>query len=315
MSKETKMKKSSLILGAALAAVLVATTGCDPYQKANTSQPIVIGAAAIDAYFNEVVPYPGNVTTIPFEYPEPDYTWAATAYPGLCVPGNAAQGITTVCPVSPFPPRTGPAYAPFYQGNNSYSYTCANNQPPPAGIEVVAPPNNTCVGGTYTAALPTDGIFSVRNVPYDQVTLFNGDFLFVQFRVLFNKLLNGKTIEPVAGSGRAKTATEGDPTFVKITQQDLGVVGAPEVDVTCTAANVGTDGLCPAGTFTVSYVPNSAASYFGGSIATEPVDFVLLPNHIYRITGVVQDQQGNSVDVAAHFTTTTTLPVGASLKK
>jgi hypothetical protein len=314
MSKETKMKKSSLILGSALAAVLVAVTGCDPYVSPNKSQPIVIGAAAIDAYFNEVVPYPGDVNTIPFPYPEPDYTWAATAFPGLCDTANAAVGITTVCPVSPFPPRTGPAYAPFYLGNNAFSYTCANGQTPAAGVEVVAPVNNTCVAGTYTASLPTDGVFEVSDVPYDQVTLFNGDFLFVQFRVLFNKLLNGKTIEPVAGSGRAKTVAEGDPTFVQITQQDLSVVGAPEVNVTCTAANVNPDGTCPAGTFTVSYVPNSAVSYFGGSISLEPVDFVLLPNHLYRVTGLVQDQQGNNANVIAHFTTSTTLPVAAPKK-
>ncbi len=309
MSKETKMKKSSLILGSALVAVLVAATGCDPYVAPNKEQPIVIGAAAIDAFFNEAVPYPGNNDTIPFPYPEPSHSWAATAYPGLCVPANATDGITTICPVSPFPPRTGPGYAPFYLGNNSFSYTCANGQ-----VSDATPVNDTCVSGTYTAALPT--VFAVTNVPYASVKLYAGaiapsaitDFLFVQFRVLFNKLLNGKTIEPEPGSGRAKTATEASPTFVRITSQDLSVPGALEVDVTCTDANVLPTGACPSSTFTVSYVPNSAVSYFGGSIALEPVRGVLQPNTIYRVTGIVQDQQGNTADVAATFTTTTTLP-------
>lgn len=321
------MRKSSLILGAALAAVLVTTSACDPYQADNKSQPIVIGAAAIDAFFNEVVPLPNMdptngfpVFVIPFQYPEPDRAWASTAFPGLCVPANAALGIITICPVSMFPPRTGPAYAPFYLGTNSGGYNCANGQanptepnevqpvPPvtPAVSHPIMPVNNTCVGGTYSYALPPLNLFSVTNIPPDIVTLSTGpnlsDFLFIQFRVQFNKLLNGKTIEPTPGTGAAKVATSGDPTFVAVTQQDLSVTGAPVVNVTCTTANV-TPAGCPAGTFIVHYVPNSAVSYYGGSISAEPVDGVLLPNHRYLVGGVVQDQQGNQVTVTTSFTT------------
>jgi hypothetical protein len=300
MSKETQMRKSSLILGAALAAVLVTASGCDPYQSANTSQPIVIGAAAVDLFFNEVVPYPGPVDTIPFPYPEPDPTWANTNFPGLCNPANASVGITTICPVSPFPPRTGPAYAPFYLGTNTGSYTCANS-----AATDVTPANNTCVNGTYTYSLPSDGIFRVPFVPYDVVTLQGTDFDFIQLRVLFNKLMNGKTIEPVPGIGVAKV-DDGDGTFVRVTKQAVAI-GSPVIDVTCTPTNVTADG-CPAGTFTVTYVPNSAVSYFGGTLSVEPVDAVLEAATNYRVDAVVADQQGNKVTVDARFTTTATLP-------
>jgi hypothetical protein len=281
----------------------VTVTGCDPYQAPNKSTPIVIGAAAIDANFNAVVPYPGpTFSGVTFPYPEPDPTWANANFPGLCDPANALVGITTVCPVSPFPPRTGPAYAPFFTGNLNGSYNCYNSPPSEA-----TPANNACgTTGTFNYSLPANGIFRVLAVPYDTVTLLGTDFAFIQFRVLFNKLMNGKTIEPVPGTGVAKTDT-GDGLFVRVTKQALLPVGSPEIDVTCTAANVTASG-CPAGTFTVSYVPNSAVSYFGGSIAVEPVDFVLEPATTYRVSGVVADQQGNQATVNTVFVTTATLP-------
>ncbi len=318
MFKETKMKKSSLILGSALVAVMVAAAGCDPYVAPNKSQPIVIGAAALDVSDFKFTPYPGDVVTIPFPYPEPDWTWAASAFPGLCNVTSAAQGTSQVCPVTPFPPRTGPAYAPFYLGNNSFSYTCKNGQTWPVTTpptDPLVPVNDTCpASGTYTAALPTDGIFVVNDVPFDVVTLSGSDYLFVQLRLIFNKLLNGKTIEPEPGIGAAKTATEGSPTFVKVTKQDLTTAGAPEIDVTCTTANLDPVNGCPAGTVKVHYNPNASVSYYGGSIDAIPVDLVLDANTIYRVTGKVEDQQGNSVDIAGHFTTAATL-LGAAPKK
>ncbi|MCX5730991.1 MAG: hypothetical protein NTY18_06475, partial [Deltaproteobacteria bacterium] len=199
------MRKSSLILGAALAAVLVTTSACDPYQADNKSQPIVIGAAAIDAFFNETVPLPNMdptngfpVFVIPFQYPEPDRAWASTAFPGLCVPANAALGIITICPVSMFPPRTGPAYAPFYLGTNSGGYNCANGQAnptqpnevpvTPGDSHPIMPVNNTCVGGSFSYALPPLKLFIVTNIHRDIVSTPVTFFLLIQFRVLFNKL-------------------------------------------------------------------------------------------------------------------------------
>ncbi len=253
-------------LGLAVAALAaLSITACDPYAKANTAAPVVIGAMVADVNDNEFVPPAyqalGDACIAP--YPEPDPNWAKTAFPGLCDPNNLVTGIPTVCPVACFPPRSGPAFAPFYTGNTGGSY-------------------QTVGGGTYSYALPTDGKFTVLHAPPGpSAPPPAADFTFSKIWVQFNKLLAGATVQPDPAVCLPATGADGIKVY-KITPASSAGIGA---DVTVS------DG------FAICYVPNSPVAYWGGSITAEPAAGELDADTKYTVRGVVQDQEGNSATV------------------
>lgn len=245
-------------LGMAVAAIVaLSVTACDPYIQANTAAPQVIGVMMIDTNYNEVAPpdFPGCVAP----YPQVDKTWADQAFPGLCNPDNAEFGIPTVCPVLCFPPRTGPGYAPLFTGNIGGFY------------------QTTLPGAlaTYTYSLPT--VWRLNNVPpvYTNDD-FGAEFAYGQIRILFNKLMDPKTIQP-------------DPLVCQPPSTLQVFLGT--TDVTSTHA--------------VCYNPNSDTEYWGGSITVTAPTGVLEANSTYRVVGTVKDQQGNSVDVDVTVNTAT----------
>ena len=156
---------------AALAALSV--TACDPYIAENTAQPQVIGVTMVDTNYTEWYQYNYDGCTAP--YPEPDQAWANSVYPGLCNPDNIDFGIPTVCPVACFPPRIGPAYAPFFLGNLGGSY-------------------QTVGGGTYSYALPT--AWNLVGAPVSYIDPTEQEFNYGQIRILFNKLMDPTSIQP-----------------------------------------------------------------------------------------------------------------------
>jgi hypothetical protein len=238
---------------AALAALSV--TACDPYIAENTAQPQVIGVTMVDTNYNETVQF--NYTGCTAPYPEPDQAWANSVYPGLCNPDNLDFGIPTVCPVACFPPRMGPAYAPFFLGNTGGSYQTAG-------------------GGTYAYALPT--AWNLLGAPVSYIDPLEQEFNYGQIRILFNKLMDPKSIQP-------------DPLSC------LPTAGAtPTLTVTANGTDV-------TATHAVCYIPNSETEYWGGSIAVTGPDGSLNPNTLYRVQGTVTDQQGNSVNVDVRVTT------------
>jgi hypothetical protein len=245
---------------AALAALSV--TACDPYTAANSAAPVVIGVSMTDTNYNEVVPPNWDGCVAP--YPEVDKAWADTVYPSLCNPDNAAFGIPTVCPVACYPPRMGPGYAPLFTGNLGGTY------------------KTTLPGvlSTYTYALPTAYVLgAVVPVPpvYDNQD-YGATFTYGTIRILFNKLLDPKTVQP-------------DPLVC-------------QPPATANGLKVFRGGTDVTDTHSVCYVPNSDTEYWGASITVTSPDLdpvteteVLQPNTTYRVAGTVQDQQGNTVDV------------------
>jgi hypothetical protein len=191
------MNKRTWILGAlALTGIVFA---CDPYMAANTDSPQVWGVVVADtAYMGQQV-VPPNVDGCTAPYPQPSQSWADATYPGLCAPDNLAIGYPTVCPVLCFPPRMGPAFAPFFTGNLGGSYQTAANT-------------------TYTYTMLN--AYVLPNVPSGPVGA--DEFVFGQIRVVFNKLLNPASVQPdptkpVASSNLVITtvspaATPGDGT-------------------------------------------------------------------------------------------------------
>ncbi len=271
-------------IGAAVAAAgLLSVTGCDPFIGANNAAPVVLGAAVVDvtgatSFGWTVPPFGYNFPDIPdldngcfTPYPEPDLEWATAAFPGLCVPENAVNFLPTICPVSCFPPRTGPAYAPLFSGNLGGSYFTRV-----LGAQVVVP-----------YALPADGKYTVRRVPTDYEPL-NGQ-LFSQIYIQFNKLLDPKSVEP---------GPLGDcvpPPFVPGST-------LPRVEAISPASSTGTP-VDVTDQFTICYNPSSSAEFWGASIIVTPLqtnadDFpVLNPDTRYRVFGRVSDQGGKAVDV------------------
>ena len=220
---------------------MVAVTACDPYTKANAAAPIVVGVIGQDINFNGVAP--ADVSGCVKPYPDPDQAWADATYPATCVPGAYA----TVCPVACFPPRMGPGFAPYYMGDLGSS--CP-----------------TSTASTYTYALPT--AYLLTGYPpfiddQDNGTLFD----YSQIRVVFNKLMNPKSIQP-------DPAVAAPPSTLKIFE---GLV-----DVT--------------DQFSVEYNPNSETDYWGASM-TPPRGPGSTRTARTGCLGVVEDQQGNQLNV------------------
>jgi hypothetical protein len=270
-------------VGAAVAAAsLLAVTGCDPFIGANTAAPVVLGAAVVDvtgatSFGWTVPPFGYNFPAIPdldngcfTPYPEPDLDWATSLYPGLCVPQNAVDFLPTVCPVSCFPPRSGPAYAPLFTGDLGGSYLTRV-----LGVQVIVP-----------YSLPADGRYTVRRVPTDYEPL-NGQ-LFSQIYIQFNKLMDPKTIQPVTTSCVPPPLLPGS-TLPRVQAISPANSEGAMVDVT--------------DQFTICYNPSSSAEFWGASMLVTPTalnvdDFpVLAPDTRYRIFGTVADQAGATVVV------------------
>jgi hypothetical protein len=307
------MRKHNGILGTGLAVVAIAvmaTSACDPYEEANTSQPQILGVAVIDTNFNEASPVDTGTTCTP-AYAEPDHAWAASTWPGLCSEGSFEGGLASVCPVTCYPPRVGPAYAPFFTGNLGGSYQCQNYAGMPADDSIGGTPVNNACGAatgtvTYQSLFPAGGNWVLNGVPTAPVAdpFWETDFLFAQVRILFNKTMSGATIQPDPEVCTAKAASPSDPTFVSVSFNPIATDAADGTDVTPD--------------FDVCYNPNSAVSFWGASITatcrerlpTEPASAAcpgedgtatatpaLAPNAKYTVRGLVRDQQGNQVNV------------------
>lgn len=283
------MSKRNAIIAAALAAVLSGTalTGCDPYVGQDTSAPTVIGVAVVDPAFASNTGYAPTMDTLPSNplgctapYPEVDQTWANGVVPGLCDPNNVANYMPTVCPVYCFPPRQGPAFAPLYTGTLGGTYKCASTTDPRC---------NTA--GEYVYRLPSAWI--IPNVPPGIVAFPEGDFAFSRITILFNKLMNGATIQ-------ASPDSEVAASTVKIYAISPAASSGLGTDVTADWA--------------VQYVPNSAVGFWGGSLIAVPL--LPTPGELeadtkYTIVADVKDWEGNAVQVNATVLTTGLAAVSA----
>jgi len=270
-------------IGAAVAAAsLLAVTGCDPYIGANTAAPVVLGAAVVDVtgatsggwvtppfgYDYPAIPELDNGCFAP--YPEPDLEWAQALYPGLCVPQNAADFLPTICPVSCFPPRIGPAFAPLFSGDLGGSYMTRV-----LDAQVVVP-----------YSLPADGKYTVRHVPPDYEPL--NDQLFAQIYIQFNKLMDPKTIQPDPNDCTPPALVPGSTM--------------PRVEAISPATSTGTM-VDVTDQFTICYNPSSSTEFWGASIVITPTqtnvdEFPILdPDTRYRVFGTVKDQSGTPVDI------------------
>jgi hypothetical protein len=248
MNTRNKIPGSAALAAAVLG--LLAVTACDPYVAANKAAPVVIGVTMYDV--NQWGLLPDSTDCTP-PYPEPDHVWAEATFPGTCTTGANYN----VCPVPCYPPRTGPAFAPYYTGNLGGSY------------------QTNLVPNTFT--YETSGTYVLDNVPptYTFATDETADYS--QIRVLFNKLMDPQTIEPIPDSGIP-------PETLRILEGTADVTSE----------------------FIVHYEPNSDNDYWGASItATRPAG--LNPNSTYRILAVVRDQQGQIANVAV--TVNTGLPI------
>jgi hypothetical protein len=216
---------------------MVAVTACDPYMKANTAAPFVAGVIGQDIDFNGIAPPDVDGCVKPF--PDPNEAWANATFPGTFV---------TVAPVTCFPPRQGPGFAPYYLGNLGGSY------------------QTNLVPSTFTYELPLAYVLTGYPIYIDDQD--SGTFFdYSQIKIVFNKLMNPKTIQP-------------DPTLPK--PPATLKIFERTVDVTPV--------------FAVEYNPNSETDYWGASIDITAVEG-LNPNSVYRIIGVVEDQQGNQLNV------------------
>jgi hypothetical protein len=320
-NREMKMSKRNwarvwAVLGA-LAIGSASISACDPYQEADESQPVVVGLAVIDSFYN--LAYSGPAIpdtpgcTVP--YPDVDQAWAATAIPGACDATAFSRGGTSVCPVLCYPPRTGPAFAPLYTGNLGGSYqtaaptggACTANleqrQTPSGTYEKVCPTGETCCAATtycnvpvgqcvvpnsgkYTYQLSSTytltGVVSVPPAPSDYAQ-------FSTIAVVFNKLLDGRTIQPcydqLTPSPVATTLCPVPPANADL-RVEVGPIGGTGTDQTAS--------------FDVIYFPNNGTQYLGASIFVTPSDgSPLVAATRYHVIGNVKDQQGNTVAVDA----------------
>jgi len=166
-------------IGVAVLATLT-VTACDPYLAATTGTPVIFGVAMVDTNYNSnqvfPVPPPDSPGCVA-PYPEPDQAWAVSAgFAGICDPANVDVGLPTVCPVNCYPPRMGPAWAPFFQGDTTGSY------------QVQTPPN-TKYNYTLPLAYTLDGVPPVYTAEDETV------FWYSQIEIQFNKLLDSSTVE------------------------------------------------------------------------------------------------------------------------
>jgi hypothetical protein len=250
--------------GLALAVLAtLAVTACDPFLAANKAVPEVIGVMMSDVNLNL---YIDDSPECAFPYPEPSKTWADKTWPGVCNPDNLAVGSPTVCPVLCYPPRTGPAFAPFYTGDAAGTY-------------------ETEAGGTFTYSTSPARVLTGSPIYYEPTA----DTLAVysQIRIMFNKLLDGSTIQgaptPNDPCPRLNTATA-PRIFIGTTDvtADFNVCYVPNSEASFWGAQI-------------TLTPKAIDEVLGLPI--------LLPNVTYRIVGQVGDQQGNTIDLLVSVST------------
>jgi len=256
---ETKMSNRKWILGGiGLLAVVVATLtvpACDPYNEGVGGAPYILGVAVLDVNDNQA--NPGDEPGCRAPYPQVDEAWAQATYPGTC--GDTVG--PSMCPVNCFPPRMGPAYAPYFAGNLGGSYQCDRTDP-----------NCLLAGsnGTYVFGLPT--AWTLRNVPPAGTA---DGFQFSRIFITFNKMMLGTSIQSSSPTGSTCTAAAG-------------------ISVTANGVDVTSD-------FDVCYWPNSWETYAGASMSLTPkadsdgVIPELAPATTYRVGGNVSDQDGNAL--------------------
>jgi hypothetical protein len=317
--KETKMSKRNwarlwAILGA-LCVGMAAISACDPYQEANTAAPQVLGVAVIDSFYNiSLGGAPAEDTPgCKVPYPNVDVTWANSAFPGLCDASSPSRNIPSACPVFCYPPRTGPAFAPFFTGGLGASYqtgaatgtTCDANlvqRANTAGVfEKVCPTGGTCCAAdtycdvpvgrcvvpdnakyTYTAqaAYAITDVVSVPPPPSDF-------FQFATIAIVFNKVMSGPSIQPCP-----------DQLTTTPVATTLCPNPPPPADLRVLVGPIGGAGTDQTANFDIGYFPNSAEQYLGASIRVTPTgDLPLDPATRYHVVGNVKDQQGNSIAV------------------
>jgi hypothetical protein len=278
------------LLGSALVAVATLVTACDPYLGANTAAPAVIGlmvvpGATANRNYNFVVDQPAVCPGGQLPYPEASGSWFAATYPGG--KGNCGDGQTvlTACPEDCWPPRTGPGFAPYFLGDLSASYGCAD------------PADTRCVGGKYSYA--ASAAYVVDNVPPGTTDFFPDGlrYRYNQMRILFNKGMDGSTIQKLAANATAGSLCDG-ADGITVTKQ--GPLDAAPVNIKPLV--------------NVCYVPSSSNLNWGSSmtvqyrIVTGTSAPALDPSTTYVITGTVKDQQGNDLPVSATFTTLAATP-------
>jgi hypothetical protein len=276
------------LLGAVIATAMLATA-CDPYLGANTAKPVVLGVMVIagtpqNRNWNFPMSAIGEPAVCPggLRYPPASGTWFAATYPQG--KGNCGDGTTTLvaCPEDCWPPRSGPAYAPYFLGDTSGSYGCA------------IPGDPRCSGGNYSYA--TSASYSVADVPPGTVDDPNVALLlrFNRFWIQFNKSMDGSTIQNLpagATQGRDCVAAAG----ITVTRQ-LPTDAAP-VDITAL--------------MNVCYIPSSSNVSWGSAMSAQykftgtsnTTAPALEANTTFVVAGTVKDQQGNSLPVSATFVT------------
>ena len=199
---------------AALAAMSV--TACDPYLKGNTDAPVVLGVTMVDlnynTWFSGILPPDTSDQECTAPYAQPDQAWADANFPGLCVEG----GPTTVCPVLCFPSRTGPGYAPFYQGNLGGTYKKADG-----------------LNYTYTVL----SAYSLSDVPPAYRDVDDNTFWYSQILVLFNKTMDPATIQPDPNVARPPSTLTVTLDGVDVTE-DFAFEYNPDSDTTYWGASM-----------------------------------------------------------------------------
>jgi hypothetical protein len=275
------------LLGA-MVAVATLVTACDPYLGANTAAPAVIGimvvpGASANRNYNFVVDQPA-VCPGGLPYPPASGTWFASTFPGG--KGNCGDGTTVLvaCPEDCWPPRTGPGFAPYYLGDFSGSYGCA------------IPGDPRCPSGKYSYA--PSAAYTLTDIPPLNTGPVNdnpilGTYRYNQMRILFNKGMKGETIQKLAANATAGSLCDG-ADGITVTKQTQVVDAAP-VDIKALV--------------NVCYVPSSSNLNWGSSmtvqyrIVTGTSAPPLQPLTTYRVSGTVEDAQGNPLTVDATFTT------------
>ncbi len=256
---ETKMSNRKWILGGIglLVAVVATLTvpACDPYNKGVSGAPYILGLAVIDVNFNGANPADEPGCRAP--YPQVDVAWAQATYPGTCLDTVGPS----MCPVLCFPPRMGPAYAPYFNGNLGGSYQCDRT-------------DTACTllgsNGTYVFGLPT--AWTLRGVP--AATTADG-FQFSKIFITFNKMMQGTSIQSSSPTGSTCTAAAG------ITVTANGVDVTSQMDV--------------------CYWPNSWETFLGATMSVTPKADShgtipeLAPATTYHVGGTVSDQDGNTL--------------------
>ena len=296
----TKLWKIS-ILGCAVLAAATLVAACDPYAAANEAAPKVLGVIVVPAsstnnrtYFSPVLQPESAGFACPSSRPAPHElpfppasgSWFAATYPGG--KGTCGDGTTTLvaCPEDCWPPRAGPAFAPYYLGDNGGSYGCADTTDP------------RCVGGKYSYA-PSDS-YAIDNIPPGVIpaSVLGASYKYNQFRVVFNKPMLGSSIQVLPATGVTTTNRCVAGPGIVLTSGPVGGAQTPE-DLAL---------------WSVCYLPNSSNENWGAAMTVQPnftvaTNAPALPaNTTYVLTGTVKDWQGNDLAVNASFTTSAGFP-------